>query len=270
MSEYLDLIKEFPRISVEVTPPNPLHEAVLLIEAQNVRADNYKAEQLVRYKHIYTWNSKFAAALSQHIPTTIINGFPLFDNYFWLEDFIPIERKIDGICLIARASKRDVVGDISHSRELVFNEIKGMTKHAYGKIPFCGEYYRGVIGDKEKDTFPSSLAKLKKLNEYKFSLCFENCYHEVWSWDYITEKIFDCFKAKTIPVYLGCYNIESHIPSEFFIDFRKFNSTNDLVAFLRSLTNEQIQLMTDNAYQWVQKSQWGSIAELKKQLSKHR
>ncbi|MFZ4796006.1 MAG: glycosyltransferase family 10 domain-containing protein [Bacteroidia bacterium] len=41
------------------------------------------------------------------------------------------------------------------------------------------------------------------LNEYKFSICIENCSVE----NYFTEKIINCFATGTVPIYCGCINI---------------------------------------------------------------
>ena len=67
------------------------------------------------------------------------------------------------------------------------------------------------------------------LGSYKFSFCFENiASHD----DYLTEKIFDCLLAKTIPIYYGAPNIGDLIPASCFIDFRAFDSFRDLHDFL--------------------------------------
>ena len=39
---------------------------------------------------------------------------------------------------------------------------------------------------------------------------------------YISEKIFDCFFAGTVPLYLGAPDIEDYIPADTFIDLRQF------------------------------------------------
>ena len=39
---------------------------------------------------------------------------------------------------------------------------------------------------------------------------------------WITEKIFDCFYAGTIPVYLGAPDVARWLPPECFIDMRRF------------------------------------------------
>ena len=270
MSEYLSFIENFPNISVEVNPDKFDRDMpVLLIEACNVRPDNYEVRNLGRYSKIYSWNRRFLSLTSDILPGEAIGGFPLFDNRFWLESFIPIDQRIHGICLIARKMMRNVVGDISHAREVLFEQIKGVHKHAYGKIPFCGDHYIGPIGSSEKETYPSSLAKLRKLNEYKFNLCFENCFHELWSYDYITEKIFDCFRAKTVPVYLGCYNIEEHIPAELFLDFRSYGSIDQLSEHLAYFSDDTFHSMTERAYEWVRSSRWGDVGLLQTQLSSY-
>ena len=82
------------------------------------------------------------------------------------------------------------------------------------------------------------LSVVKKLyEEYKFSICFENAINLP---GYITEKIFECFFAGCIPVYLGANNVEVHIPSNCFIDFRKFNNYDELYNFMSNMNDSTI------------------------------
>lgn len=67
-------------------------------------------------------------------------------------------------------------------------------------------------------------SKYETLSRYRFCLCFEN----MKMTGYITEKLFDCLYAGTIPLYLGAPNIASLIPPEAYIDCRKFASWNDM------------------------------------------
>ena len=73
--------------------------------------------------------------------------------------------------------------------------------------------------------------KEEPLNEYFFSLNVENSQADY----YITEKLIDCFIAKTIPIYWGCQTV-----GDFFdIDgILTFNTEEELVAILDSLTPE--------------------------------
>ena len=50
---------------------------------------------------------------------------------------------------------------------------------------------------------------------------------------YYTEKIVDCFIAKTIPVYWGCTDIAKHFNTDGIIQFENYD---DLVVKLQSLT----------------------------------
>jgi len=74
-------------------------------------------------------------------------------------------------------------------------------------------------------------AKLKIMSKYKFNVCFENCEVE----GYISEKIIDCFKAHTVPIYLGAPNIEKYIPKNCFIDFRDFKDYQSLLNYLENM-----------------------------------
>lgn len=61
--------------------------------------------------------------------------------------------------------------------------------------------------------------KLETLSQYKFNICFENMRDTPW---YITEKIWDSFMAKSVPIYWGASNISSYVPENCYIDYRDF------------------------------------------------
>lgn len=88
-----------------------------------------------------------------------------------------------------------------------------------------------------------SKSKSETLGKYKFALCFENSILKGW----ITEKIFDCFFAGTVPVYWGAPDITDYIPENAFIDKRKYPVYPELRDYLRSLTEKDIQLYKENA-----------------------
>lgn len=82
-------------------------------------------------------------------------------------------------------------------------------------------------------------SKYAVLSEYQFCLCFENMVMK----SYITEKIFDCLYAGTIPLYWGAPDIAELIPPETFIDVRQFASWDALWAHIQALSPSQIQAM---------------------------
>ncbi|MBX7067224.1 MAG: hypothetical protein K1X28_08340 [Parachlamydiales bacterium] len=86
--------------------------------------------------------------------------------------------------------------------------------------------------------------KLETLKQYKFSICYENT-RDVKG--YISEKIFDCFIAGVVPIYLGACNVADYIPDDCFIDKRKFASYEDLYQYLKGMTKEEYQTFVENA-----------------------
>ena len=80
------------------------------------------------------------------------------------------------------------------------------------------------------------------LKNYKFSLCFENAKEYP---GYITEKIFDCFAAGTVPIYYGAPNVQEYIPNTCFIDFRDFGGYEELYRYLVEMTEAEYQTFLD-------------------------
>lgn len=95
-------------------------------------------------------------------------------------------------------------------------------------------------------------SKSDTLGNYTFAICFENSILKGW----ITEKIFDCFFAGTIPVYLGAPDIEDYIPQDCFIDMRKFPDYASLHKYLKSLTLAEIDGFRLRAREFLASSQF--------------
>jgi hypothetical protein len=79
-----------------------------------------------------------------------------------------------------------------------------------------------------------ALEKVATLSNYRFALCFENTAFP----GYVTEKIFDCFVAGCIPIYLGAPDIRDLLPAGSFIDARDFSDLAGLERFIRDLRPE--------------------------------
>jgi hypothetical protein len=71
------------------------------------------------------------------------------------------------------------------------------------------------------------------LSKYKFVVCFENSY----SAGYLTEKIFNCFFAGTLPIYKGCPDIANYIQPSCFIDAMR---EEDLLDNVRLLSTDEV------------------------------
>lgn len=91
-------------------------------------------------------------------------------------------------------------------------------------------------------------SKYEVLSRYRFSLCFENMAMN----GYVTEKLFDCLYAGTIPLYLGAKNIESLIPSGVYVDCRNFVSWDEMSGCVMSMSEHQINVMREAGRAFIQ------------------
>ena len=80
-------------------------------------------------------------------------------------------------------------------------------------------------------------SKSSTLSRYAFAICFENMAMQGW----VTEKIFDCLVAGTIPVYLGAPDIEDCVDPECFVDMRRFSGYDELRAHLHGLSPAEVR-----------------------------
>ena len=120
---------------------------------------------------------------------------------------------------------------------------KGLAEYLYNKKGLRTTQY--LLGHKSMLTTEIYLEldkerHLKDLKEvlekYKFAICYENA-RDISG--YITEKIFDSFFSGCIPVYWGASNIEDYVPSDCFIDRRKFTNTEEVYHFLTAMTENE-------------------------------
>jgi alpha(1,3/1,4) fucosyltransferase len=90
--------------------------------------------------------------------------------------------------------------------------------------------------------------KADVLGGYRFAICFENMVLEGW----ITEKIFDCFFAGTIPVYRGAPDIADWVPRECFIDARDFDGYDGLRQHLLALGPNELRAHREAARDFIE------------------
>jgi hypothetical protein len=93
--------------------------------------------------------------------------------------------------------------------------------------------YRGTVRD-----------KLAHLAGYRFALVFDNTRFP----GYISEKLFDCFYARCIPIYSGAPDVAQYVPPPAFVDVRQFASLRALEQFLRRITEADAQRYVEAAH----------------------
>lgn len=84
-------------------------------------------------------------------------------------------------------------------------------------------------------------SKFEVLQNYEFCLCFENMRMD----GYITEKLFDCLYAGTIPLYMGAPDILEYIPADVFVDCRKYSTWTEMWKDVAGMPAEKIQTMKE-------------------------
>ncbi len=104
--------------------------------------------------------------------------------------------------------------------------------------------YRGVARDKPK-----------LLAGYRFALVFEKARFP----GYVSERIFECFFARCIPIYSGAPDVAQYVPPAAFIDARQFATYEDLDRFLRATTEADARRFVDAAHVFLSSPAYGSF-----------
>jgi len=161
----------------------------------------------------------------------------------------PLDQKEDAICMISGNKFSNVPGELYSKRVEIakrFKDFSDIPFDVYGRPPFWElPNYKGELNPYTR--------KFEVLAKYRYSLCFENVYHPEWSRGYLTEKLLHCLMCGTVPVYLGCYNIEKYVTPECFIDFRQFKNLAEFESFIRSISNDTYNTYIRNIQNWVNK-----------------
>lgn len=80
--------------------------------------------------------------------------------------------------------------------------------------------------------------------KYKFAICFENIKKGKHC---ISEKIFDCFRGRVVPIYMGSSDIKKLIPQKCYILYEDFSSVDELYCYLKNIKYEEWKKYIDNA-----------------------
>jgi hypothetical protein len=218
-------------------------------ESPITKPDNWDIRNHVYFNKIFTWHG------------------PIVDGKKYIKFFLPnkLPESVDldlknktRFCAIIAGNHYK-----KHSDELYTHRVKAIRwfeKNHPDKFDLYGKgwaseiYKRPSVGiltkmlcrskyfqERLDDTYFKSYkgevrSKIEVLSHYKFSICYENV-RDVEG--YISEKIFDCFFAGTIPVYWGAPDIKEFIPDNIFIDKREYPTYESLFERLNGITTEE-------------------------------
>ena len=193
---------------------------------------------------------------------TIAEAFPFDLQYILNDDVAENSSIIRKICYAITPFSQESIPSVRFEEKKFMATIAG-EKHSNAKNELYSERIRaikffskkptgfdlyGVGWDRCKDEDVRKVylgvvdTKKDVLKNYKYALCFENTQG---SRGYITEKIFDCFAAATVPIYYGAPNIEDYIPKDCYIDFRDFEGYEDLYVYLCEMPDSIYQEFLD-------------------------
>ena len=216
------------------------------VEPQMINPFNYSKILQMFFKKIYTWNTALVdneKYFQYNIAQSNI-GLDINTKPFTSKKFLTFVVGNKGLPLILSIL---VKMGIFSEKELYNERLKAL-EYFENNIPENFDLY-GKGWNKPKDskkykTYKGSVDnKIEVISNYKFCLCFENATEMN---GYITEKIFDCFKAKCIPTYWGASDIEKYIPKNCFIDFRVFGGYGELILYLKNMKEEEYNRRIDS------------------------
>ena len=266
--EHLYLSKKYPNVAFNIKNwhgvINTGKEYLYATESYVTIPKNYDLNEIGKFKGFLTPNSKFYNMYNGIYNIILTNGPLNSHNYYSLDKFKSYDERIKGICALNRIYKPATQeGSIIHMRDSSIKELPILIKHTYGPAPW-GVNYQGYC---KEATHPNHCGNLEIINRYLFVLTLEPMYHELWSWDWVTERMWNAFKAKTVPIYFGCYNIEQKIPKELFIDFRDFENLSALANYIINFEKEKWVDMTEKAFEWYKTCKISNMDDLESLLS---
>ena len=190
-------------------------------EPPTVQPENWQSCWQQFFSKIYTWNDE------------LVDGVKFFKFYLpflrpRLEELVPYEKRGFLTLIISCLSSNHPHERYSERERVIryFEEHPEIAFDLYGRGwgPRNFRCWKGTISD-----------KLETLRQYRFSFAYENSRES----GYVTEKLWDCFAAGVVPIYSGAPNICEYVPEDCMIHRERFQSDEELVAFLQAMTQEE-------------------------------
>ena len=234
---------------------------LITLESPAIKSDNYIVKNHGYFSKVFTWSDKlidnqkyFKIQYSHNIPLEF--------------DFNPNQK--EKLCTLIASNK-----SASYPNELYSERIKAIRwfeknhpkdfdlyGQGWDQYNFNGTFWGVKIARLNRLTFLTKLlspsyplyrgkvtSKKETYQKYRFAICYENVKDIT---GYITEKIFDCFLAGCVPIYLGASNITDHIPQDTFIDKRNFETYEKLYDYIKNMPDGQYAGYLENIKHFLQ------------------
>lgn len=234
--------------------------SIMVVEPRTVVDRDYHKEFLINFKHIFTWCTKlFEGTELEHKVVPLNHGSCFGTSIGGYENFkkcwVPWNERKNEIVFIANNKRSDHYSELYSLRTRLADWLHENSKQYkvrwYSQIPLQRDYYCGPIADKNEI-----------LRQVKFSVCSENTYDPLFSWNYFTEKMPECWFGSAVPLYMGCWNINdfnfhpnSYIDLRNYVNKDKYRmdiSFNDILLAINNFTeqdyNNYLNAIDHNVY----------------------
>ena len=197
--------------------PNP-NDGMFVLEPMCVNPGDYNINYLQKYKHIFTWATKAfegTKVANKVIPVRHPSCLQTPNINNLISPWQPWNKRKNQIVFIANKKISYHPSEIYTVRVRLAEWLDAHSKYEvvwHGHSPPKASFSRGKIRN-----------KAEVLSKVKFSICTENCYDSKYSHGYFTEKMPDVWKSGAVPIYMGCYNIDTlGFGPNSYIDLRKY------------------------------------------------
>ena len=146
--------------------------------------------------------------------------------------------------------------NIKKEKQSIYSEREKAVSYFAKKCPDKFDLYGNYWPSKYKKVFKGYAPREEKLDilsQYKFAISYDSYTNQN---GYISEKIFDCFLAKTIPIYLGADNVGKYIPKNCFIHKKDFKNYKDLYQYLINMDEKTYNQYIKNIEKYLESDQF--------------
>ena len=193
-------------------------DSIWVVEPFCILPRDYSTKFVHKFKHIFTWATKGFSHESVKNKVVGMNH-PTYHNFHEVGElekkWVDWDQKDDEIIFVANNKTSQHHSELYSLRLQLADMLDKKSKFKiswYGQIPIKRPYFRGTVDDKQE-----------VLLKAKFSVCTENSHDSTYTHGYFTEKLPDVWMAGTVPLYMGCYNIDDYnFPEHSYIDLRRY------------------------------------------------
>ncbi|HDZ14949.1 hypothetical protein LCGC14_0413700 [marine sediment metagenome] len=198
-----------------IRKPKP-HDSIWVVEPYCVLDRDYDPKFVSKFKYIFSWATK---AFPKSKNKVVAMNHPSYHHFpsaeKLAESWVEWNKKTDEIVFVANNKSSRHHSELYSLRLQLADLLHKKSKYKvswYGQMPIKRPYFRG-----------NAKSKHDVLRKAKFSICTENSHDPIYTHGYFTEKLPDVWRAGTIPIYMGCYNIDDHkFPKHSYIDLRDY------------------------------------------------